>query len=124
MLSGNTTVVEANILGAPLLFKIQSAGQHFAMNGLGALASAEALGADLALAAQSIAKWTPITGRGAREVIALDPADSRMTLELIDDAYNANPTSLSAALEVLAAAEVTHDIGRVSRGGALHTWGI
>ena len=116
VLSGNTTVVEANILGASLLFKVQSAGQHFAMNGLGALASAEALGADLALAAQSIAKWTPFTGRGAREVIALDPADSRMTLELIDDAYNANPTSLSAALDVLAAAEVTHDIGRVSKG--------
>lgn len=116
VLKGNTTVVEANVLGAPLLFKVQSAGQHFAMNGLGALACAEALGADLALAAQSIATWTPFTGRGAREVIALDPADSRMTLELIDDAYNANPSSLGAALEVLAAAEVTHDIGRVSKG--------
>ena len=116
VLKGNTTVVEANVLGAPLLFKVQSAGQHFAMNVLGALACAEALGADLALAAQSIATWTPFTGRGAREVIALDPADSRMTLELIDDAYNANPSSLGAALEVLAAAEVTHDIGRVSKG--------
>jgi len=91
VLKGNATIVEASILGAPLLFKVQSAGQHFAMNGLGALAS-------------------------AREVIALDPADSRMTLELIDDAYNANPTSLGAALDVLAAAEVTHDIGRVSKG--------
>ncbi|MEX0309529.1 MAG: UDP-N-acetylmuramoyl-tripeptide--D-alanyl-D-alanine ligase, partial [Tateyamaria sp.] len=27
-----------------------------------------------------------------------------------------NPTSMAAALEVLAAAEVTHDIGRVSKG--------
>jgi UDP-N-acetylmuramoyl-tripeptide--D-alanyl-D-alanine ligase len=39
-----------------------------------------------------------------------------MTLELIDDAYNANPASLGAALEVLAAAEVQDGIGRVSRG--------
>ncbi|MEP5153338.1 UDP-N-acetylmuramoyl-tripeptide--D-alanyl-D-alanine ligase [Planktotalea sp.] len=116
VLSGNTTVVQATANGAPLLFKVQSAGQHFAMNGLGALASAQALGADLALSAQAIATWTPFTGRGAREVIALDPADTRMTLELIDDAYNANPTSLSAALDVLAAAEVIHDIGRVSKG--------
>lgn len=115
-LSGNTTVVQASAQGAPLLFKVQSAGSHFAMNGLGALASAKALGADIALAAQSIARWTPFTGRGAREIIALDGADSRMTLELIDDAYNANPTSLGAALDVLAAAEVTHDIGRVSKG--------
>lgn len=116
VLKGNTTIVEANAMGAPLLFKVQSAGQHFAMNGLGALACAQALGVDLALAAQSIATWTPFTGRGAREEIALDPADSRMTLELIDEAYNANPTSLSAALDVLAAAKVTHDIGRVSKG--------
>lgn len=115
-LSGNTTVVQAMAEDAPLLFKVQSAGQHFAMNGLGALASAQALGADLALAAQAIATWTPFSGRGAREVITLDSADTRMTLELIDDAYNANPTSLSAALDVLAAAEVTHDIGRVSKG--------
>lgn len=116
LLSGNTTVVEATNRGAPFLFKVQTAGQHFAMNGLGALACAQALGADLALAAQAIAKWTPFTGRGAREIIALDAADTRMTLELIDDAYNANPTSLSAALDVLTAAEVTHDIGRVSKG--------
>lgn len=116
VLNGNTTIVQADALGAPLLFKVQTAGQHFAMNGLGALASAQALGADLALAAQAISHWTPFTGRGAREVIALDPADDRMTLELIDDAYNANPTSLKAALDVLATAEVTHDIGRVSKG--------
>jgi UDP-N-acetylmuramoyl-tripeptide--D-alanyl-D-alanine ligase len=116
VLRGNTTVVQARAQGAPLLYKVQTAGQHFAMNGLGALACAQALGADLALAAQAIANWKPFTGRGAREVITLDAADARMTLELIDDAYNANPTSLSAALDVLAAAEVTHDIGRVSKG--------
>lgn len=115
-LAGNTTVVQAASPDGALLFKVQSAGQHFAMNGLGALACAQALGADLARAAQDIARWTPVTGRGARDVIALDPGDNRMTLELIDDAYNANPTSLAAALAVLAAAEVTHDIGRVSRG--------
>ena len=39
-----------------------------------------------------------------REVIALDAVDTHMTFELIDDAYNANPASMAAALEVLAAA--------------------
>jgi UDP-N-acetylmuramoyl-tripeptide--D-alanyl-D-alanine ligase len=39
-----------------------------------------------------------------------------MTLMLYDDSYNANPASIGAALDVLAAAEVTHDIGRVSKG--------
>ncbi len=115
-LGREVTVVQATAHEAPLLFKIGAVGKHFAMNGLGALAAAEALGADLALAAQSLGRWSPYQGRGAREVIALDAVDTQMTLELIDDSYNANPTSMEAALGVLAAAEVTNDIGRVSKG--------
>ncbi|WP_147106336.1 UDP-N-acetylmuramoyl-tripeptide--D-alanyl-D-alanine ligase [Tateyamaria sp. syn59] len=115
-LQRDATIVQAEAHEAPLLFKIGAAGQHYAMNGLGALAAAEALGADLALAAQSLGRWSPYEGRGAREVIALDAIETEMTLELIDDSYNANPTSMAAALTVLAAAEVTHDIGRVSKG--------
>ncbi len=110
------TVVQAQAHDQPLLFKIAAVGKHYAMNGLGALAAVEALGADLALAAQSLGRWSPYQGRGAREVIVLDPVETHMTLELIDDSYNANPTSMAAALDVLAAAEVTHDIGRVSKG--------
>lgn len=115
-LSGNTTIVQAHINDTPLLFKIMSAGQHFAMNALAALVAVEALGADLALAASDLARWTPVTGRGAREIILLDPVETQMTMELIDDAYNANPTSLAAALDVLAAAEVTDGLGRVGQG--------
>ena len=77
-------------------------GKHFAMNGLGALAATEVLGADLALAVQSLGRWAPDDGRGAREVIHLDPVETQMVIELIDDSYNANPTSMEAALDVLA----------------------
>lgn len=115
-LGRDTTVVQAEANDAPLLFKIRAVGKHFAMNGLGALAAAEALGADLALAVQSLGRWSPYQGRGAREVIHLDPVETQLTLELIDDSYNANPTSMAAALDVLAAAQVTNDIGRVSKG--------
>jgi UDP-N-acetylmuramoyl-tripeptide--D-alanyl-D-alanine ligase len=111
-----TTVVQADADGTPLLFKIATPGRHFAMNALGALAVVKALGADLALAAQSLGRWQPYQGRGVRERIYLDLVDTHMTLDLIDDSYNANPTSMAAALEVLAASEVTHDIGRVSKG--------
>ena len=100
----------------PLLFKIATPGRHFAMNGLGALAAAKALGADLALAAGSLGRWTPYKGRGVRETIVLDPVDTHLTLELIDDSYNANPTSMAASLEVLAASAVTDGTGRVSKG--------
>ena len=53
-LGQGNTVVEAEVRGAPLLFKIDAVGKHFAMNGLGALAATEVLGADLALAVQSL----------------------------------------------------------------------
>lgn len=112
----DATVVQADADGMPLLFKIATPGRHFAMNGLGALAVVQALGADMALAAQSLGRWTPFKGRGVREVITLDPVETHLTLSLIDDSYNANPTSMAASLEVLAASAVTHDIGRVSKG--------
>ncbi|AXI46008.1 UDP-N-acetylmuramoyl-tripeptide--D-alanyl-D-alanine ligase [Sulfitobacter sp. SK012] len=115
-IQGEITVAQADVNGTPLLFKIGTPGRHFAMNALGALAVVEALGADLALAATALGRWSPYKGRGVREVIYLDPVETHMTLNLIDDSYNANPTSMAAALEVLAGAQVTHDIGRVSKG--------
>jgi len=39
-----------------------------------------------------------------------------VVVELIDDSYNANPASVGAALEVLAAAVPCNDMGRVSKG--------
>ncbi len=115
-LKSDVTVVEADADGTQLVFKVGAVGRHFAENGLGALAAAQALGADLALAAQSLGRWSPYHGRGAREVIVLDPIDTDLTLELIDDSYNANPTSMGAALDVLAAAEPRDNTGRVSKG--------
>jgi UDP-N-acetylmuramoyl-tripeptide--D-alanyl-D-alanine ligase len=101
--SNEVTVCEARVRGRPMVFKVSSPGRHFAMNGLGALAAAAALGADRGLAAIDLARWRPPAGRGTREVVALDFA-TRSELSLIDDAFNANPTSMAAALEVLAAA--------------------
>ncbi len=115
-IADDVTVVQAEHDGVPILFKLSAPGTHFAMNALGALASAELMGADLALATQSLGRWTPYVGRGVRETIALDVVDEDMTLQLIDESYNANPTSMAAALEVLAAATVQDGVGRVSKG--------
>lgn len=112
----DVTVVQAQMGDAPLLFKIPAPGRHFAMNALGALAVVAALRADVALATGALGRWRPYKGRGQRERIYLDAVDTRLSLDLIDDSYNANPTSMAAALEVLAAAPVTNDIGRVSKG--------
>ena len=111
-----TTVVRAEMGEQPLLYKVASPGKHFAMNALGALAVMAALRTDIALAVGSLGRWTPFKGRGQRERIYLDTVDTRLSLDLLDDSYNANPTSMAAALEVLGNARTTNDIGRVSKG--------
>ncbi|MEM9308459.1 MAG: UDP-N-acetylmuramoyl-tripeptide--D-alanyl-D-alanine ligase [Pseudomonadota bacterium] len=115
-LQDDTTVVRAEMGDVPIYYKVGSPGRHFALNALGALAVMAAFRTDVALALASLGRWTPYAGRGQRERIFLDTVDTHLVLDLIDDSYNANPTSMAAALEVLAAARVTNDIGRVSRG--------
>ncbi|MCQ0092476.1 UDP-N-acetylmuramoyl-tripeptide--D-alanyl-D-alanine ligase [Roseovarius sp. M141] len=115
-LNNDCTVVRATIAGDPAVFKILSAGRHFAMNGLAVLAAVDALGGDAGLAAPDLARWRPPAGRGTREVIDLDSADEDCTLDLIDDAFNANPTSMAAALEVLAASTPRDGVGCIAKG--------
>ena len=46
----------------------------------------------------------------------MDIVDDHMTFDLIDDAFNANPASMAASLEVLAAAHPTDGLGRHAKG--------
>ncbi|MEZ5753977.1 MAG: UDP-N-acetylmuramoyl-tripeptide--D-alanyl-D-alanine ligase [Paracoccaceae bacterium] len=114
-LSDGATVVRAERGGVPLLFKVLSPGRHFAANALGALAVAEALGCDAAIAACDIGRWSPPSGRGTRERILMDPLEE-MGFDLFDDAFNANPASMAAALDVLIAAVPENGIGRLAAG--------
>jgi len=93
-------VMEATADGADYLLRLTDAGAHFGRNALGCLAVAKALSLDLALAAQALGRWRPPSGRGRRERILLDPASDE-SFVLIDDAFNANPASVAAALQVL-----------------------
>ena len=108
-LKENMTIAEAEVGGEALIFKVGAAGQHFAMNGLGAIAVCEAVGVDRAVAASDLAAWQPPAGRGKREILPLDEVEDDH-IELIDDAFNSNPASLTASLQVLA------DIPRASTG--------
>jgi len=114
-IADDTTVGRAAIGGQVQLFRLSSAGRHFATNALGVLGVAGALGLDVTLAARDLTLWRPPAGRGTRERILLDPVEE-LGLILIDDAFNANPTSMKAALEVLAAARPEDGVGRVAKG--------
>lgn len=109
------TVVQAKNAAGPILFKLSVLGAHFAANGLGALAVADALGLDQMMAQADLGRWVPLAGRGGRETILIDAVED-LSFILLDDAFNANPASMAAALAVLAASVPLHDVGRVGNG--------
>lgn len=115
-LSDGKTLVRARLPNiGEVMFKLNSAGRHFATNGLGVLAAAQALGADPVQAAMDLGRWQPPAGRGTLEKVTTDVARNEY-VSLLDDAFNANPTSLSAALEVLASYVPTDNVGHIVKG--------
>jgi UDP-N-acetylmuramoyl-tripeptide--D-alanyl-D-alanine ligase len=111
----DATIVKARHNGEARLFKVRSPGRHFAGNALATLAVADVLGLDPTITACDLGRWAPPPGRGTRERILLDPVEET-SFDLIDDAFNANPASLAAGLEVLASCVPQDDVGRVGRG--------
>ena len=80
-----------------LEFIVGSSGFHFAENSLGVMLCVDCLGADIEKASKDLAKWEPSSGRGSFEKILLPSGN----IFLIDDAFNANPSSMKSALQLL-----------------------
>lgn len=114
-LAADTSVVEGRLDDGSFLMKVGAPGRHLAMNAVSAIGAASLVGADLDIAVRDIGNWNVPEGRGRRETILLDPVD-KLGIELIDDAFNANPASMAAALEVLAAMEPAVVPGRAACG--------
>ena len=76
--------------------RLALAGRHNVVNALGAAAAAHAAGAHLSAIAAGLGRMRAVGGR-----LQLQPA--LHGARVIDDSYNANPSSLTAALQVLAA---------------------
>ena len=110
-----TSVVRGHFRGQPYLFRVGAPGRHFAMNALAAYGAACLVGADPGLAACDIGRWSAPAGRGLRETVVLDPVED-WTFEMFDDAFNANPASMGAALWVLTAVNATDGVGRIRHG--------
>ena len=91
--------IEAQILGARITYRIGAPGKHVALNSLAALLVAVVFDINAEKAAATLAEFTPTSGRGQRETLSTDKGD----FALIDESYNANPTSMRASLELLGA---------------------
>ncbi|MCB1508414.1 MAG: UDP-N-acetylmuramoylalanyl-D-glutamyl-2,6-diaminopimelate--D-alanyl-D-alanine ligase [Hyphomicrobiaceae bacterium] len=94
------STAEAVIDGVAVAFKVGMPGRHVVLNALAVLTTVKALGVDLARAALALATLTAPEGRGRR----IELATHGEPILLIDESYNANPASMRAALDVLAAA--------------------
>ena len=77
----------ALIQGRRIEYRLGAAGEHWALNSVGALAVVEALGADIVQGAAALAEVKASPGRGARRVLTFGAG----TIELLDESYNGNP---------------------------------
>jgi UDP-N-acetylmuramoyl-tripeptide--D-alanyl-D-alanine ligase len=101
-LQPDCSTVEARICGTPVTYKVGAPGRHLVMNSLAVLAAAHLAGADLARSALALAQQAPAAGRGTRLTVDLPQGQALV----IDESYNANPTSMRAALALLGQAPI------------------
>ncbi len=80
----------------PLDVRLRLSGQHNALNAAAAAAAARSAGASLEQIAAGLEAVRPVPGR-------LTVRRTRHGARVIDDTYNANPASVQAALDLLAA---------------------
>ncbi|MEM1037660.1 MAG: UDP-N-acetylmuramoyl-tripeptide--D-alanyl-D-alanine ligase [Pseudomonadota bacterium] len=91
--------VYLKIHGAEVNVELSAIGDHWALNAAAALLLAcQDKSVDVFAAAEALSGYTPPAGRGTAEHLKLP---SGGTATLIDDAYNANPESMRAALTSL-----------------------
>jgi UDP-N-acetylmuramoyl-tripeptide--D-alanyl-D-alanine ligase len=96
--NGNSSTVMVVMPGVELCLTVGQPGAHWVSNGLAVLAAVHALGADVGVAALALADMEQLAGRGARLRLRLGAGEALV----IDESYNANPTSMRATLAVLA----------------------
>jgi len=93
--------ITAEHAGAQYTWRLGAPGAHLAQNSLAVLAALIALGLDrptISEALQALGSATAPPGRGARTTFKSGDG----TFLLIDESYNANPTSMRAALAAVA----------------------
>ncbi|MGI4779628.1 MAG: UDP-N-acetylmuramoyl-tripeptide--D-alanyl-D-alanine ligase [Janthinobacterium lividum] len=111
--------IDAHTPLGPVRTTLRIAGRHNVINALAATACALASGVSIEHIAEGLAAFEPVKGRSrASELVRADGG----AMTLVDDTYNANPDSMRAAVEVLAALPgprllVLGDMGEVGDQG-------
>ncbi len=83
-----------------MCYTVAAPGEHWVINSLAVMAAVRAVGGDLGAAGLALAEMEGLKGRGAR--VEITTSDGGTAL-LIDESYNANPTSMRATLAQLGA---------------------
>jgi UDP-N-acetylmuramoyl-tripeptide--D-alanyl-D-alanine ligase len=96
-LAEDRTIVTARIAGRYVTYKIGAPGRHLAIDSLAVLLAAQALGLGPEEAAKGLAEFEVPAGRGRQFTLQAEGGP----FTLIDESYNANPASMSAALALL-----------------------
>ena len=96
---GSERRVKARVLGQSFEWHIKEPGAHWVHNGLCALTLAVLAGGDGEAAAMALSLFGAMDGRGVSRPISLAPG---AFFVLVDEAYNANPTSMAGAIATLA----------------------
>jgi UDP-N-acetylmuramoyl-tripeptide--D-alanyl-D-alanine ligase len=95
---GRTSRIEIDVMGDRVWVTLDAVGEHWAANAALALLAATVAGVAPKAAADALSGYAPPAGRGTAETLQL-PSGGEATL--VDDAYNANPESMRAAIEGL-----------------------
>ncbi len=90
-----------SLFGEALSCHIAAAGEHLAMNALAVFGLVRLAGGDVAAACKALGTHGASKGRGERHNLAVRGG----TVSLIDESYNANPSSVAAALSTLGLAK-------------------
>lgn len=94
--SGSSRVA-AEVGGERLTFTLGAAGEHMALNALAVVATLSALGHDPRPALSRLADFSALEGRGRELAAEINGA----RVAILDEAYNANPGSMEAAIALL-----------------------